>query len=323
MNSPLLSVCLITYQHASFIRQAIESVLMQKVNFHWELIIADDFSTDGTREILLGYKKKYSEFIRLILQEENVGATKNWMDLIKTPQSKYITCFEGDDYWIDPHKLQNQVDFLEANPEYGVVCTDYHIMNEKGEITKYNYLKKLKKEKLNRDISFEDIIVSTHPIRTATACFRREHIDSFINVYLNNIRGQFKIGDIPLWLHISLRSKLKYLTITTAVYRITPGTASRLIDPKDQFEFGIGVCNMLSYFVEKHNNTQKLRRVILKKRLYIELRFAYKAGNLPAFLRTFWIVSRERLIRPRALVYGIGCARRFFLNSVIRIVNGR
>ena len=71
MATPLLSICLITYNQVNFIKQAIESVLTQKVNFKWELIIADDYSSDGTREILLEYKEKYPQLIKLILQKKN------------------------------------------------------------------------------------------------------------------------------------------------------------------------------------------------------------------------------------------------------------
>ncbi len=115
MPTPLLSVCLITYNHKKFIRKAIEGVLMQQVNFDWELIIADDFSTDGTREILLQYQAEHPERIKLILQEKNVGPAQNWFDLINMPKSKYIAYFEGDDHWTDVNKLQQQVDFLETN----------------------------------------------------------------------------------------------------------------------------------------------------------------------------------------------------------------
>ena len=129
MSISLLSVCLSTYNHVKYIREAIDGVLMQKVNFSWELIIADDFSTDGTREIVLSYKEKYPEFIKLVLQEKNVGALRNWFDLLNVPASKYIAYFEGDDYWTDSYKLQRQVDFLEKNEDYGLVWTDvdfYH-----------------------------------------------------------------------------------------------------------------------------------------------------------------------------------------------------
>ena len=127
---PLLSVCLITYNHFKYIKQAIDGVLMQKVDFSWELIIADDFSTDGTREILLEYKKKYPQFITLILQEKNVGAAQNWLDLITSPKSKYIAYLEGDDYWTDENKLQKQIDFLEENEGYSGCFHYTQILNE-------------------------------------------------------------------------------------------------------------------------------------------------------------------------------------------------
>ena len=124
--NPLLSVCLITYNHKDYIVQAIEGVLMQKVNFSFELIIADDFSTDGTREIILDDEKKYPLLISLILQKKNVGPLKNWLELIKTPKAKYIAYFEGDDYWTDFNKLHKQVDFLDTNRDF-VLC--YHNTN--------------------------------------------------------------------------------------------------------------------------------------------------------------------------------------------------
>lgn len=130
MDRPLLSVCIITYNHKAFIREAVEGVLMQKVNFSIEIIIADDCSTDGTTEIILQYKKKYPNLIKLILQPENVGPAQNWIELITEPKSKYIAYFEGDDYWTDPYKLQKQVDFLEANEDFIFCGHDVAIKNE-------------------------------------------------------------------------------------------------------------------------------------------------------------------------------------------------
>jgi glycosyltransferase involved in cell wall biosynthesis len=115
---PLLTVCLITYNHEGYVRQAIEGALSQQVNFPISITIADDCSTDGTRAILLEYKEKHPDVISLILQEKNVGPAQNWVDLITSPTSKYIAYLEGDDYWIDKNKLQKQVDFMEANNDY-------------------------------------------------------------------------------------------------------------------------------------------------------------------------------------------------------------
>ena len=120
MESSLLSVRLITYNHEKYIRQAIDSILAQKVNFTWDIVIADDFSTDSTRSILIEYEKKYPNLIKLILQKENVGPARNFVDLISFKTSSYIAYIEGDDYWTDSLKLQKQVDFLEKNIDYSI-----------------------------------------------------------------------------------------------------------------------------------------------------------------------------------------------------------
>ena len=144
---PIVSVCLITYNHSKYIRQSIDSILMQQVDFGWELIIADDFSTDGTREILQEYKNKHPDFIQLILQPTNVGAGKNWLQLLSSANNKYIAYLEGDDYWLDPLKLQKQVDFMEANQDYSLCFTNSTIIFEGlGNATpylKYNESKEL------------------------------------------------------------------------------------------------------------------------------------------------------------------------------------
>lgn len=165
MPNPLLSVCLITYNHLKYIRQAIDSVLEQQVNFTWELIIADDFSTDGTREILIEYKNRFPNFITLILQDQNVGAAKNWYDLITKPKSKYIAYFEGDDYWIDPYKLQKQIEYLEQNREIVCHCHNAQVIQNNQIIRYYN------NKQLNCVLNSDDL-VETLGIPTASVLFR-------------------------------------------------------------------------------------------------------------------------------------------------------
>lgn len=133
MSKPIVSVCLITYNQAKYVREAIDSILAQKLDVAWELVIADDYSTDGTREILAEYKDKYPDLIKLILQTKNVGAEKNWHDLMAYPKSKYIAYLEGDDYWSDEYKLQMQVDFLEKHPDYVLSFHPAKVFYENGE----------------------------------------------------------------------------------------------------------------------------------------------------------------------------------------------
>ncbi len=113
-----------TYNQAPFIAEAIESCLMQKTDFGFEIIIGDDFSTDGTKEICEEYAIKYPEKIKLLARRigdeywqkrQKLGRLYNFVDIIENCNGKYIALLDGDDYWIDPLKLQKQVDFLEEN----------------------------------------------------------------------------------------------------------------------------------------------------------------------------------------------------------------
>ncbi|MDF2541079.1 MAG: hypothetical protein K0S47_797 [Herbinix sp.] len=126
----MVSVYMLTYQHVKYIKQALESVLMQKVSFRYEIVIGDDFSTDGTRDILIDYKNKYPDLIRLFLNNKNLGVSNNVRNMNNRCLGKYIAFLEGDDYWTDHTKLQQQVDFLENNPEYSAVYHDANIIGD-------------------------------------------------------------------------------------------------------------------------------------------------------------------------------------------------
>ena len=133
-NEIIVSVAMITYNHEPYIQKAIEGVLMQKTNFQIELLIGEDCSTDATRRICLEYQEKYPDVIKLLLPEKNLGMMQNSFQVLQACSGKYIAACEGDDYWTDPCKLQNQVDFLEANPNFNLCCHDWEV-NTDGVIT--------------------------------------------------------------------------------------------------------------------------------------------------------------------------------------------
>jgi glycosyltransferase involved in cell wall biosynthesis len=121
MPTPIVSVRTSVYNHAPYIRECIESVLMQETDFPFEYIIGEDFSTDGTREIVMEYAEKYPHVIRVVTADKNVGAKANGLRCLQAARGKYIAMCEGDDYWTDVNKLQKQVDVLEANPHLSAV----------------------------------------------------------------------------------------------------------------------------------------------------------------------------------------------------------
>jgi glycosyltransferase involved in cell wall biosynthesis len=140
MAEPLVSISCITYNHAPFIRECLDGFLMQKTNFEFEIIIHDDASTDGTKEIILEYASKYPQIIFPHLQTENQyskGVT------IIAPNfnyprcnGKYIAFCEGDDYWIDERKLQKQIDFLESNPEFTMCFHSSRVIQQVKDVKK-------------------------------------------------------------------------------------------------------------------------------------------------------------------------------------------
>jgi glycosyltransferase involved in cell wall biosynthesis len=130
INSPDISIAMVAYNQEKFVGEAIESVLMQKTRYAYKIIIAEDFSTDNSRKIIVEYQKKYPDKIKLILQDKNVGASQNNVDLLSNLEGKYIAALEGDDYWTDPLKLQKQVDFLEANPDYAICFHKVNLLQD-------------------------------------------------------------------------------------------------------------------------------------------------------------------------------------------------
>lgn len=118
VGTPLVSVLMITYNHALFIRKAVDSVLAQRTDFPIELVIGEDCSTDETRKILKEYPKDGDVSIRLLENDRNLGMHENFRRTLAACTGKYIALLEGDDYWTEPGKLEQQVQLLESNPDY-------------------------------------------------------------------------------------------------------------------------------------------------------------------------------------------------------------
>lgn len=138
----MVVVEMITYNHGSYIAQAIESVLIQKTSFKFKLLICEDFSTDGTREICIDYKNRFPHLIDLHLNVQNIGVTLNSRKLHRESSkcnSKYIALCDGDDFWTDPLKLQKQVDYLESHTEIAGCFHDVITVDKQTNLLESNY----------------------------------------------------------------------------------------------------------------------------------------------------------------------------------------
>lgn len=146
-NEIMVSVIVLTYNHEKYIRQALESILMQQVDFNYEILVGDDCSTDSTPQILLEYQNRYPELFCVRLRYRNIGATKNLYELLMLAQGKYVAYLEGDDYWCNAYKLKKQIDYLVEHISI-IGCTHIcEVVNQKGVSVKNN-LKWLSSKKI-------------------------------------------------------------------------------------------------------------------------------------------------------------------------------
>jgi len=125
-----VSILVCSYNHEKFIKQTLQSILDQKTEYSYEIIVADDASTDQTQNIIRTFQEKYPDKMKkTILRTQNVGIGVNYYEALCLAEGEYLAICDGDDFWIDEEKLEKQIRFLDANKEYTVACADFRIHN--------------------------------------------------------------------------------------------------------------------------------------------------------------------------------------------------
>lgn len=247
-ENPLVSVRCITYNHEPYIIQALDGFLMQKTNFPFEVVVHDDASTDRTADIIREYEKKFPKIIKPIYESENQyskhdGSLGRIVDVAL--QGKYVALCEGDDYWIDENKLQIQVDFLEANQEYGMCYTKakQFIQND-HKFSKVTFGKYVK--------DFDDLLKNGNRIPTLTTVFRKKIMDDYY-AEINPSDKNWLMGDYPLWLYLTYKSKIHFFDKTTSVYRVLENSASHSDDVEKMMKFRKSGYEIRKLFATKYD----------------------------------------------------------------------
>lgn len=257
ISNPLVSVRCFTYNQSAYIKDALNGFVMQQTNFPFVVLVVDDASTDGEQEVIrkfmteefelsdasVAYEKEtefaYIQYaqhkankncfmVAMFLKENHYSQKKKkfpylaeWRDGVK-----YEAICEGDDYWIDPLKLQKQVDFLEENDECGLVYGKAkEFLQDKG---KFGILIG------GKAMSFEDIFFKGNPVPTLTACYRVK----ILNEYRENMQlPNFAMGDLPMWLYISKHYSIHFIDEVLGVYRVLKNSASGRISYDARLRF--------------------------------------------------------------------------------------
>jgi len=234
-NEPILvAIKCLVYNHESYLRECFEGFVMQKTNFRYVVVVHDDVSTDGSVAIIREYEEKYPEIFRPIYEQENQwckqdGSLNRVVEraLVET-NATYIALCEGDDYWTDPLKLQKQVDFLEAHPDYSMCFTNSLVKYPDHELIAIN--------RVWDTYTIEDII----QCNALNVEERRDNIQSCGHTSsvlyrrpkdgLPNWISKCYIGDEPLFIALGQYGKAKFINVIATVYRAGVGVSSYNFD---------------------------------------------------------------------------------------------
>jgi glycosyltransferase involved in cell wall biosynthesis len=199
-----------SYNHERYISDAITSILAQRTDFQYEIVIGDDCSTDETPDIIETYRRSNPETIRILHREKRLGNKRNFIDILANCRGEYIALLDGDDYWIDPYKLQKQVDFLEQHPEYVLVTNNaFQVYEEEN----FAIAHLINKQMIAFDFGTSELMVS-NPCITLTVMFKNHLVTEFPAVYFEGTGA-----DRRLFILLSLHGKCRYINDVTGVYR--------------------------------------------------------------------------------------------------------
>lgn len=225
-NSPFVSVLVTPYNQQAYIRQTLDSILMQECDFDFEIVLGEDCSTDGTREICMEYAAKHPDRIVLCLNESNKGLLNNYFDVFLKAKGKYIADCGGDDYWLTTNKLQKQVDLLEAHPEVSMVTGNWQLFHQKtgtfsrskswlveDRFQSEEYGLKAIANYLNDDQIPRMVL--------AASCFRGDWARELYGKHPELFRSEHIVcEDLPLTLGLLLRGPFYFCSDTWLVYRV-------------------------------------------------------------------------------------------------------
>lgn len=298
MSEILVSILCMTYNHKSYIQDALESFLEQKVNFKYEIIIHDDASTDGTAEVIKSYEQKYPNLIKGIYEVENQYNRMIWLlysFIQNVCKGEYVAICEGDDYWIDFHKLQMQVEYLEAYSECVLTVHNAFKKNYRDDT-----IKAMCPYENEGVLSSKEVILQNRESTpTASMVLRRSAMDMDLNSFFVKVGA---VGDYPLMLYLLKKGTIFYFNKVMSVYRyMHTNSWSEIQNGKNNLKLFLHVMEMIDFLMNYNVYTDaKYEKYIISRiHIYIEYLlsdiFEYKTpkGSFEYFLKLCGLYDKE------------------------------
>ncbi|MGI6754439.1 MAG: glycosyltransferase [Atopobiaceae bacterium] len=313
---PLVSVCVAVYNHADYIERCLRSIAAQECTFTWEVLVGEDCSTDNTREILKRLEPSLPSNIHILYREHNLGAVGNGEDLWHRTRGKYLAGIEGDDFWLNPHKLQTQVDFLEAHPDYTVSFTQSIVVDKDSNPNGEKY-----PSCPDPEYSFREYFYSTMPGQTSTYVCRRQDFFDEIKKFKELKEYDFYMGDRRnafLWLVLG---RVQCIQEPWAAYRhvVDAGSSYSATVKFDETyaknEVGFG--KTLVKYAQAYGNQEAIKTA--KKTYY---RFWFKWSHLLGgkWSKKHWFYALRREDHPLAYLFA---PLQWYFVLAMRVLRGR
>jgi len=244
-TQPLVSVVCLTYNQEKYIAQTLDGFLAQQTSFPFEIIVHDDASRDKTFEIVDSYRERHPNLIRVIRQSENQYSQGTSLPALvfKHARAPFIAYCEGDDFWVDPLKLQVQADYLTENPKVGLVFTDANIFYENRNLTIHAYGRTTKKHIPTGDV--RKTLLTSYWYKTCTSMFRADLVQGYEQVAL---KLRARMEDYVMWLTIAGKSDVGYLDRPTTTYRVRAESASHFTNLTTFLRFRRSALKVTLYF---------------------------------------------------------------------------
>lgn len=269
VDAPIVSIWSITFNQVNYIEKCLEGIVQQQTKFRYELIIGDDCSTDGTIDVLKKYEKLYPHIIKPIYNKNNLGVFENAYKIVYPKLiGKYIAICEGDDYWTDPYKLQKQVDFLEANPDYTLCFHNVKVYNQTTE----QFIEDNITKNVSPTTTLADLAKGNY-IHTPSAVFRKIPV-------LPDWFEKTPVGDYPLWCLNALKGKIYKMDEEMAVYRVHQQGAMQAIakhNTLQKIKFNDGMLPFFEYMYKQSGIKLFQKKAI--GRTHANRRFALEENN--------------------------------------------
>ncbi|MFY9621327.1 MAG: glycosyltransferase family 2 protein [Pyrinomonadaceae bacterium] len=238
---PKISVLVVTYNHEKFIRQALDSVMMQKTDFEFEVIVADDYSQDRTPEIARAYVAANS-IVRVLQTDEHLGITRNYQRGFAACSGQYVAILEGDDYWISPNKLETLAAYLDHNEE--CVCCFHRVFTHDA-VTDLIYVPAPFEPRNQTRVFTAREVARQNPVSCFSTCMYRRNVIA----NLNPAFWKLKLREWPFNIVMAQHGLIGYLPEIMSVYRAQPGGIWSQKSPEEQFKQLLEIIDLYNEFL--------------------------------------------------------------------------